>query len=122
MRITQNNVIVRKSKFRILLVKVKIYKMNIVIWLSVICVKMWVIESFVSVNNNRTDEIKPNQTNYEPNGVRLQRILKRKRRFLIFPPGSALVVNIKILCISMYLIDEYVLQAFFFAFPTYTRI
>lgn len=34
-----------------------------------------------------------NQTNVEPNGLRFQRILHRKKRFLLFPPGSAVTVS-----------------------------
>lgn len=67
--------------------------MNIVIWLSLICVEISVIESVVSVNNDWTHDVKQNQTINDPNGVRFQRILRRKRRFLIFPPGSAIVVK-----------------------------
>lgn len=33
-----------------------------------------------------------NRTINEPNGLRFQRILRRKKRFLLFPPGSAIVV------------------------------
>lgn len=72
--------------------------MNIVIWLLVILVKLFLIQSIViaSENHNSLHDVnkKQNQTIHEPNSVRFQRILKRKKRFLLFPPGSALVVII----------------------------
>ena len=70
--------------------------MNIMILLSVIFVEYFLIQSALSVNNQNwtNDVIIKNHTVNEPNGIRLQRILNRKKRFLIFPPGSAIVVSI----------------------------
>lgn len=52
-----------------------------------------VIGSVLSVNNkNWTNDVRKNVTVNELNGIRFQRILQRKKRFLIFPPGSAIVV------------------------------
>lgn len=72
-----------------------LHKMNsIIIWLSVIFVEFSVIQSVLSVNNqNWTNDVHKNHTMNEPNGIRFQRILHRKKRFLIFPPGSAIVVS-----------------------------
>lgn len=66
--------------------------MNIVILLSVIFTGILLIEPILSVNNSIHD-VNKNQTIHEPNGLRFQRILRRKRRFLLFPPGSAIVVT-----------------------------
>lgn len=38
-----------------------------------------------------------NETEIQPNGVRFQRILQRKKRFLLFPPGAAIVVGFAML-------------------------
>lgn len=61
--------------------------------LSVIFVVIFLIESTLSVNNkNGTNDVRKDSTVNDPHGVRFQRILQRKKRFLIFPPGSAIVV------------------------------
>lgn len=66
--------------------------MKIVALISVIFAEIWLIVSIVSVNIACANGI-TNKTAYEPNGLRFQRILRRKKRFLLFPPGSALVVS-----------------------------
>lgn len=50
------------------------------------------IEPIFSANDNLSTDLNQNNTNYERNGLRFQRILRRKRRFLLFPPGAAIVV------------------------------
>lgn len=68
--------------------------MNIIIFLSVIFVEIFSIQSQLSANNkNWTNDMYNKHTVNEPNGKRFQRILHRKKRFLIFPPGSAIVVS-----------------------------
>lgn len=49
--------------------------------------------NFVHCDNNRFEENITNRTDIEPDGLRFQRILHRKKRFLLFPPGSAIVVS-----------------------------
>lgn len=44
-----------------------------------------------SVNSDNYKNI--GRTSIDPNGVRFQKILRRKKRFLLFPPGSAVVVS-----------------------------
>lgn len=62
--------------------------------LLVIFVEFFLIQLALSVNNsNWTNDVHQNHTVNEPNGIRFQRILHRKKRFLIFPPGSAIVVS-----------------------------
>lgn len=68
-----------------------IYSMNILIWLLVIFTEILLIEPICSVNNT-IDDVNKNQTIHEPDGSRFQRILRRKKRFLLFPPGAAIVV------------------------------
>lgn len=70
--------------------------MNIMILLSVIFVEFFSIQSVLSVNNNKnwSNDMHKNHTVNEPNGIRFQRILHRKKRFLLFPPGSAIVVSV----------------------------
>lgn len=68
--------------------------MNIIILLSIIFVDFFPIQSVLSANNqNWINDMHKNSTVNEPNGIRFQRILNRKKRFLIFPPGSAIVVS-----------------------------
>lgn len=69
--------------------------MNIItIFVLVISVGFFLIQPSLSANDtNWTNDVLENHgTLNEPNGVRFQRILHRKKRFLIFPPGSAIVV------------------------------
>lgn len=69
-------------------------KMDMMILLSVIFVEFFSIQSVLSVNSkNWTNGMHKNRTMNEPNGIRFQRILHRKKRFLLFPPGSAIVVS-----------------------------
>lgn len=69
--------------------------MNIMILLSVIFVELFSVQSVLGVNNkNWTNGMHKNHTVNEPNGIRFQRILHRKKRFLLFPPGSAIVVSV----------------------------
>lgn len=70
-----------------------INNMNIVILLSVIFTEVLLIESILS-ENNWANDVNKDYTIHEPNGLRFQRILRRKKRFLLFPPGSAIVVII----------------------------
>lgn len=68
--------------------------MNITIRLSAILIVISFIESIDSANNNGI--IDANKTVIDSNGLRFQRILHRKKRFLLFPPGAAIVVCINI--------------------------
>lgn len=69
--------------------------MNIMILLSIIFVAFFSIQSVVGLNNiNWANDMHKNHTVNEPNGIRFQRILHRKKRFLLFPPGSAIVVSV----------------------------
>lgn len=52
------------------------------------------IAPILSSNNNSITDVDKNSTINESNGMRFQRILRRKRRFLLFPPGAAIVVCI----------------------------
>lgn len=64
--------------------------MNIVAYvLSIIFAEILLIEPIFSANDANQDI-----TTIEPNGLRFQRILRRKKRFLLFPPGSAVVVSV----------------------------
>lgn len=66
--------------------------MNITYVLSIIFAVISLIKPTFSRNKELSRDLSHNNTVYEPNGQRFQRILRRKRRFLIFPPGSAIVV------------------------------
>ena len=71
--------------------------MNIVAcMLSIIFAEILLIEPIFSANDHLTPTIDANQNNttIEPNGLRFQRILRRKKRFLLFPPGAAVVVSL----------------------------
>lgn len=68
--------------------------MNIIIFIALIFVEIFSIQSQLNANNkNWTNDMYNKHTVNEPNGIRFQRILHRKKRFLIFPPGSAIVVS-----------------------------
>lgn len=49
--------------------------------------------SYVHCARSRLEETVIDRTEVQPNGLRFQRILQRKKRFLLFPPGSAIVVS-----------------------------
>lgn len=69
--------------------------MNIfTVLLSVIFTKILLIEPISSASDNSRIITNENNTLNVPNGVRFQRILQRKKRFLIFPPGASIVVRI----------------------------
>lgn len=68
--------------------------MNIItVLLSVIFTKILLIEPISSASDNSRTIANENNTLNVPNGVRFQRILQRKKRFLIFPPGASIVVR-----------------------------
>lgn len=45
------------------------------------------------ISGQFANEENENKTAIDTSGVRFQRILHRKKRFLLFPPGSAIVVR-----------------------------
>lgn len=68
--------------------------MQIVIWLLL----AYHGAILLSVSNASVDSDDYNgknieRTSIDSNGVRFQKILSRKKRFLLFPPGSAIVVS-----------------------------
>lgn len=68
--------------------------MNIItVLLSVIFTKILLIEPILSASDTSRTIANENNTVHVPNGVRFQRILQRKKRFLIFPPGASIVVR-----------------------------
>lgn len=71
----------------------RIINMNITIVLSAILMVFSLIESIYGTNSGI---INANKTVIDSNGLRFQRILHRKKRFLLFPPGAAIVVRIHI--------------------------
>lgn len=75
--------------------------MNLALLLSVVVGEILLIEPIFCTSNHLTNNVNQNQTINEPIGLRFQRILRRKRRFLLFPPGAAIVV-----CISIVLNSE----------------
>lgn len=50
--------------------------------------------SNASVDDDGYDDKNIGRTSVDSNGERFQKILRRKKRFLLFPPGSALVVSL----------------------------
>lgn len=66
---------------------------NIILFSSIIAT-ISLIAPILSANNNVNTDVHKISTENEPNGLRFQRILRRKKRFLLFPPGSAIVVCI----------------------------
>lgn len=68
--------------------------MKITVLLSVIFAEILFIEPSLSANSNSRINAFNNTLN-EPNGLRFQRILQRKKRFLLFPPGASIVVCIE---------------------------
>lgn len=66
-------------------------------------IAIWLFLAFhgailLSVSNASVDSDDYNnknigRTSIDPNGMRFQKILRRKKRFLLFPPGSAVVVS-----------------------------
>ncbi|XP_031636405.1 formin-like protein 7 [Contarinia nasturtii] len=67
--------------------------MNIVALISVIFAEILLIESILSADTAWPTDVNRNITAFEPNGLRFQRILRRKKRFLLFPPGAAIVTT-----------------------------
>lgn len=92
--------------------------MSIRILLSVIFVELFLIQSALKVNSeNWTNDVHKNRTVNEPNGIRFQRILHRKKRFLIFPPGSAIVVSFCTIRIEKFRVKLF-FQLFYFLIQT----
>lgn len=67
-------------------------------------IAIWLLLAFhcailLSVTNALGDSVdysgkNTGKTPIDSNSVRFQKILRRKKRFLLFPPGSALVVSL----------------------------
>lgn len=51
------------------------------------------LTTYVRCDDGILEESTVDRTKVQPNGLRFQRILQRKRRFLLFPPGAAIVVS-----------------------------
>lgn len=62
---------------------------------SIIVAEVLLIEPTFSAADQLPTNLSKNNTIFEPNGARFQRILRRKKRFLLFPPGAAIVVCFK---------------------------
>lgn len=61
--------------------------------ISVVLISSILLVNYVHCDNRPFEENITNRSDIEPNGLRFQRILHRKKRFLLFPPGSAIVVS-----------------------------
>lgn len=46
------------------------------------------ITNYIDCSGDASDNKSINKTEIESNGLRFQRILQRKKRFLLFPPGE----------------------------------
>lgn len=51
------------------------------------------LTTYVRCDGDFVEETTVDRTEVQPNGLRFQRILQRKRRFLLFPPGAAILVS-----------------------------
>lgn len=68
--------------------------MRIIIWLFLAFHGAILLSvSKASVHSEDYNGTRIRKTTIDSNGVRFQKILRRKKRFLLFPPGSALVVS-----------------------------